>query len=142
MDDASAGRPASFTPRMPVSEVNKRLTAPGAPFEMVETLVHGIPMRVWKNGPQTLLAVFQQSQTFPDREFILFEDQRITFRAFGAAVCRLAADLRQRGVAKGDVVAIVAPNLPEWPVIYLATALVGAIVAAINPLSQAPALKA
>lgn len=45
----------------------------------------------------------------------------------------LAAGLARRGVGPGDVVALVLPALPEYPVAYVATAKLGAIVAGVNP---------
>jgi steroid-24-oyl-CoA synthetase len=40
--------------------------------------------------------------------------------------------LQQQGVRKGDRVAVVMRNLPEWPAEFFAAALVGAIVTPLN----------
>jgi acyl-CoA synthetase (AMP-forming)/AMP-acid ligase II len=47
----------------------------------------------------------------------------------GAVAAALAAD----GIGKGDVVALLSPNTPAWPVAYHAVIALGAIVTAINP---------
>jgi len=37
------------------------------------------------------------------------------------------------GIKEGDVVFLLSPNCPEYPIIYLASTLVGAIVTTNNP---------
>ncbi|CAM6041020.1 unnamed protein product [Sphagnum compactum] len=49
-------------------------------------------------------------------------------------VASTAAGLIALGVKQHDVVLVLSPNLPEFPVIYLAVVLLGAIVAPTNPL--------
>src|SRR6266705_6032286 len=44
-----------------------------------------------------------------------------------------AAGLAFRGVLPGDVVAVVLPTTPEFPICYLAAAKIGAIVAGLDP---------
>jgi long-chain acyl-CoA synthetase len=44
----------------------------------------------------------------------------------------VAALLRERGLKKGDRVALVMRNLPEWPVVFLGALLAGAIVVPLN----------
>ena len=45
----------------------------------------------------------------------------------------LAAGLARRGMRPGDVLALVLPALPEYPVAYVAAAKLGAVVAGVNP---------
>ncbi len=51
-------------------------------------------------------------------------------------VASTAAGLTALGVKQHDVVLVLSPNLPEFPVIYLAVLLLGAIVAPSNPLGM------
>src|SRR5919106_5529146 len=44
----------------------------------------------------------------------------------------LAVGLARRGLAAGDVLALVLPPSPEYPVAYLAAAKLGAITAGVN----------
>jgi acyl-CoA synthetase (AMP-forming)/AMP-acid ligase II len=44
----------------------------------------------------------------------------------------VAAGLARRGVGPGDVVALVLPSIPEYPVAYVALAKLGAITAGVN----------
>ncbi len=68
-----------------------------------------------------------------DKVAILWEgdepgtNRRLTYRELHAEVCRLGNALRQRGVAKGDRVAIYMGMVPELAVAMLACARIGAI---------------
>ena len=44
----------------------------------------------------------------------------------------LAAGLARRGIGKGDVVAILAPNMPEYAVVFFAVSRLGAILTTVN----------
>ena len=50
----------------------------------------------------------------------------------------VAAGLRARGIGAGDVVALLLPPVPEYPVVYLAAAKVGAITAGVNARLTVP----
>ena len=56
-----------------------------------------------------------------------------TFSELHDAVRRLAGGLRSRGVGPGTTVAILAPNVPEYAVVFHAIALAGGTVTTINP---------
>ena len=92
----------------------------------------GRPLRVWKNAPPTLREVFLVGRTFADRTFVVLDDDRVTYEAFARATLAFAKQLQADGVRKGDRVAIVMRNLPEWPVAFFAALLVGAIATPLN----------
>ncbi|MFC1859433.1 AMP-binding protein [Thermodesulfobacteriota bacterium] len=69
---------------------------------------------------------------YPDREAIVFRDQRITYRQFQERVNTLAKGLMRRGVKKGDKVALWMSNQPEWLYTKFAIAKIGAVMVAIN----------
>lgn len=114
------------------AQAHDRLTAPGEPFEMAEALIRGVPTRVWKNVPPTLRDVFEMSQCFPAREMLVLEGDRVTYSGFGKAVARLAEDFARRGLRQGDRVALVMRNRCEWPLIFFAAVLSGAIITPLN----------
>lgn len=62
---------------------------------------------------------------------------RHTYAELLSAVRRAATGLRARGFGKGDVLALLAPNLPQYPIAYHAAALAGGTVVALNPLDTA-----
>ncbi|TRW16835.1 class I adenylate-forming enzyme family protein [Glacieibacterium frigidum] len=119
-------------PAMSIVQAHAALTAPGAPFEMETLDIRGVPTRTWKNAPPTLAHVFAAGRAHDDKVFLVHDDERVTFEAFGRATLALAARLRADGIVKGDRVAVVMRNLPEWPVAFFAAALCGAIVTPLN----------
>lgn len=71
---------------------------------------------------------------FPDAPAIFFEGQTISYRALSAAVDRAAHGLIALGVAPGDRVALFLPNIPAFPIAYLATVKLGAIAVSVNSM--------
>lgn len=57
-----------------------------------------------------------------------------TYAQLDEYVRRAASGFARRGLKKGDVVAILSPNLPEWIIAFYGAATLGAIVTPINPL--------
>lgn len=64
--------------------------------------------------------------------------REVTAGALEEGIRRLAGGLRARGLGKGDVVAILAPNLPEYAVVFHGVAFAGATVTTINPTYTVP----
>jgi long-chain acyl-CoA synthetase len=128
-------------PVMSIAEAHARLTAPGERLEIEEIPIRGIMTKVWKNAPPTLRDVFLNARGFPDREFLVCEGDRATYEAFARATLTLARQLQADGVRKGDRVAVIMRNLPEWPAAFFAGALVGAIVTPLNAWWTGPELE-
>jgi long-chain acyl-CoA synthetase len=61
-------------------------------------------------------------------------DAKLTYRQLDDAVNRFAAGLQEMGVKKGDRVAIMLPNCPQFVIAAYATWRIGAIVVCCNPL--------
>ncbi|MFF1875888.1 AMP-binding protein, partial [Kitasatospora herbaricolor] len=57
-----------------------------------------------------------------------------TYGELVAGVGRVAGALRARGFGRGDVLALLAPNLPQFPVVFHAAASLGGTVVVLNPL--------
>ena len=142
---ASAAPPAGTLPEgwpaLSLAAANAALTAPGSRFETAEVVIGGRATRVWKNAPPTLRDLFLIGRGHGQRCFVVYEDDRVTYADFGLAVCALAADLQARGIGKGDRIALVMRNLPEWPVAFFAAAVCGAIVTPLNAWWTAPELE-
>jgi long-chain acyl-CoA synthetase len=128
-------------PALSLADVHARLTAPGAPFEMVEAEVRGERLRVWKNAPPTLREVFLVGRGFGERTFLVYEDERASFEAFAKASIVFAHELQTLGLAKGDRVAIAMRNVPEWPVAFFGTILAGGVAVPLNAWSTGPELE-
>ncbi len=128
-------------PAMSIADATMLLTAPGTRFEMETVTIRGVPTRTWKNCPPTNKEVFLAGRMYGDREFLVYEDDRCTYEGFARATLKLAAQLQKDGVKKGDRVAIIMRNLPEWPVAFYAAELVGAIVTPLNAWWTGPELE-
>jgi len=132
--------PPAGWPAMSRAECRDRLTAPGERFEMETIDIRGVPTRVWKHAPTNMRQVAMAARTHGDRLFAIYEDERVTYEAWFRAVARMAAELRERGVAKGDRVALAMRNLPEWPVAFFAATTIGAICVPLNAWWTGPEL--
>ena len=115
------------------AEVTATLTAPGGAFEMEQVVIRGIPTRTWKTAPASLRAVFELSALHGDKDFLVYEDERITFEQHFRTVAGLGHRLIDEfGVRPGDRVAIAMRNLPDWVVAFWAIITVGAVAVPLN----------
>ena len=71
----------------------------------------------------------------PHAEAVVFRDQRLSYDVLQTRVDAFARALLAVGVVRGDRVAILLPNRPEWIVAAFATAKVGGIVTALSTFS-------
>ncbi|GAB3482005.1 acyl--CoA ligase family protein [Amycolatopsis cihanbeyliensis] len=83
--------------------------------------------------PLTPLAFLERSaEVFGDKTAIVYGDRRTSYREFAAEATRVARALRAVGVAPGDRVAYLLPNIPEMLVAHFAVPLSGGVLVAIN----------
>jgi fatty-acyl-CoA synthase len=73
----------------------------------------------------------------PDREAIVFGDERIRFAELRDRSLALARGLTALGLGPGDKVAIWLPSRPAWFIAQQACARIGAVVVALNPRYRA-----
>ena len=71
---------------------------------------------------------------YPDNAATIFYGQNLTYREITKQVNAVAATLQTMGVVKGDRIALMLPNCPQFVIAYFAILRVGAIVANVNPL--------
>ncbi|MBU0973395.1 MAG: AMP-binding protein, partial [Proteobacteria bacterium] len=82
-----------------------------------------------------LVSVFEHSaKEFPGKKAIIFGDKSFTFAQVSAMVNKIANALKQKGIQKGDKVALSCLNLPYFPMIYYAILKTGAVVVPLNVL--------
>ena len=108
------------------------LTAPGQMFETEPLCLDGVDMTVWKHAARNLGQILELSRTHGDSDFLVYEDQRVTFAEHYQLVATVATRLRDIGVVAGDRVAIASRNLPQWVEAFWATIAVGAISVPLN----------
>ena len=124
--------PPANWPARSRAECKAILTAPGMRFEMEEVDIRGVPTRVWKNAPPNLRAIALLGQSHGDRDFVIYQGERMTYDAWFRAVATLVHEFQSRGIGKGDRVALAMRNLPEWPVVFFAAVTIGAICVPLN----------
>ncbi|WNC17728.1 long-chain-fatty-acid--CoA ligase [Brevibacillus brevis] len=71
---------------------------------------------------------------FPDRAAFVFQGETTTYAELDQQVEYLAAALAQRGIGKGDAVALLLDNRPEFVSAYYAVLRTGAAVVPMNPI--------
>jgi len=81
----------------------------------------------------------ETAQRFPDHTAIIFpgalrDAYRLSYRELNQQANRLANALVDLGVKKGDRVALLMPNCPQFVISYYAVLKAGGIVVATNPL--------
>ena len=72
------------------------------------------------------------AERFPDREAIVFKDERVTYREFRRRADDFARGLVALGVRPGDHVVLWMPNCVEWNVANLGIAKAGAVTVTCN----------
>ncbi len=108
------------------------LIAPGAEFEIAVKEIRGNPTRIYANAPGNMRDVFLSSAQFGDNDYLVYEDERLTYKEVHTRVKQIAAWLSEQGVQPGDHVAIAMRNYPEWLQAYWATLYIGATVVGMN----------
>jgi fatty-acyl-CoA synthase len=74
----------------------------------------------------------EHADDHPDRPFVLYEDQVLTWREVDAAANRVAHWAETQRLKQGDVVALLMENRPDYLVIWLGLAKRGIVSALIN----------
>ncbi len=80
-------------------------------------------------------------QKYPDNLALWFEGREVTYRELGELVERAANGFVKLGVKKGDVVALMLPNCPQFVIAYYGALKCGATVTPINPLAMPKELR-
>ena len=70
-----------------------------------------------------------------EADAVVFRDQHLTYAMLRARVDEFARALLAVGVTRGDRVAVLLPNRPEWVIAALAIARIGGVVTAISTFS-------
>jgi long-chain acyl-CoA synthetase len=109
------------------------LTGPGAPFEIVERLVDGHPIKQFAELPRSLREAFALARLHGDKPFLVYEDETWTFAELMARVDEIAdALVHHYSIRPGDRVAIAMRNYPEWIASFAAILSVGGIAVCMN----------
>lgn len=114
-------------------EIETQLTGPGAPFELSVEDVLGETQSVFKSRARSLRELLERSAAFADREYVVYEGRRLSYAQHLRDVASVARALEERfGVRRGDRVAILAANCPEWVLAFWAAQTLGAVAVGLN----------
>lgn len=118
---------------LPWNDAVAAVTGPGSLFEIVDAEIDGRKLKVFRNTPPSLRALFAASRARGDATFLVYEDERWSFARVMAEADALGAALVHRyGIRPGDRVAIAMRNYPEWVVAFAAITSIGAISVSMN----------
>jgi len=109
------------------------LTGAGAPFEITTETVDGRPLRLFKNRERSMREKIANAGLRGDLDCFVQGDRRLSYAdvartAFGAAD-RLARD---HGFARGDRLAVLAYNSPDWILSLFGAVSLGGVGVGLN----------
>jgi long-chain acyl-CoA synthetase len=118
-----------------------QLTGAGGAFEIAVDDVLGHPMQVYKHRMRSLRELMAQNVARADVDWVVQDDRRFTYGEHDRLARVLAGSLARLGVRRGDRVALVSANVPEWVVTWWACAILGATLVPLNAWWKAEELE-
>ena len=114
-------------------DVRTQLTGPGGAFEVGIESIDGIDTKMYRQRFGSLREVAAMAGAYGDREALVFGDQRFTYGQVIAWANRVANGLLEHhDIKRGDRVAVLAANCPEWAVSFWGSVSVGAGLVGLN----------
>jgi len=86
-------------------------------------------------------ALAHRATTDPERDFLIFRDDALTYGQIESKAEALAAALNHLGIERGDRVALLLPAWPEFVVSMFAAAKLGAVIVPLNPRLTTPEMQ-
>ena len=107
---------------MKVFAAAARILAEEPMFAVGEADIRGNTYRVFKNAPPSLVGIFLFGTQFADKDFLIYEDERLTFAETWERACRFANALaRDFKIGKGEMCRIAVMGMIDalgqrpWP---------------------------
>lgn len=94
--------------------------------------INGHPCRMYGVRRKAIPDLLIDARRWPDREFLVYEERRLTYKEHEQAVHRVAAMLIGTGAKPGHRVLLLAANCIEWVVSFWAILQVGGVVVSGN----------
>ena len=102
----------------------------------------GVPSTIDPDHYASLIEILEESFTkYPDRIAFVNMDQQLSYKELEQYSRDFAAYLQAQGLQKGDAVAIMMPNLLQYPIALFGTLRAGMTVVNVNPLYTPRELK-
>jgi acyl-CoA synthetase (AMP-forming)/AMP-acid ligase II len=99
-------------------------------------IIHRSPMADVEIPQTTITAhILRRTAQFPDRVAMIDgpSGRSYTYAQLGEMIHRFAGGLAARGFGKGDVLGLMAPNIPEYAIVFHGVAVAGGTVTTVNP---------
>ncbi|KAJ7433825.1 hypothetical protein B0H11DRAFT_2179471 [Mycena galericulata] len=125
---------SAWHPQRTIAECNAIICGPGTLHELETRLINGRVQRIYKNQWSSVrLFWLWSSDLYSDRTYIVFEQQRYTYKEIFVKSLKAAAIFSDvYSVKKGDRVGICSRNYPEYLVAFWACHLIGAVAVLAN----------
>ena len=108
----------------------------------LDSYPQGVPADIDPDQYSSLVALMEESfARYADRTAYSFMGKNISYRQTDDDSTALAAYLQSLGLSKGDRVAIMMPNVPQYPIAVAAVLRAGYVVVNVNPLYTARELE-
>jgi len=101
----------------------------------------GVPADVVIPEKSVVQVIDETTDKFKDKTAVIFYGQKISYRELRDQMDRFATALCDLGVKKGDKVALLLLNSPQFIIAYFGALKAGAIVTAISPVYVSPEIK-
>ena len=109
------------------------LTQPGQSFALNSVELEGVEYANYQGMPDNLGEYFKVMLKHAEKDFAVYLDERYTFGEGYQHSAEFGAALVQRcGVGKGDRVAILSRNNPQWMMAFIGSIAVGAVAVPMN----------
>jgi acyl-CoA synthetase (AMP-forming)/AMP-acid ligase II len=86
----------------------------------------------WRDDDTLWQWLSRHAASHPGRPAVVSASGELSWQALQHRVLRVAEGLRRKGIGKGDVVAVQLPNTPEFLVVHLAIARLGAVMCTVH----------
>ncbi|MDQ3960534.1 MAG: AMP-binding protein, partial [Pseudomonadota bacterium] len=121
---------------------SKDSPSPGSPPVWLEHYPKGVPAEINPHEYASLVDLIEQSfYRHAERPAFMNQGTTLSYKALDALSRNLAAFLQQLGLTPGERVAVMMPNLLQYPVAVFGILRAGLIVVNINPLYTARELR-
>ncbi|MEX2520242.1 MAG: class I adenylate-forming enzyme family protein [Paracoccaceae bacterium] len=122
-------------PPMSLSEATEHMTRTDPRFPLTTATIRGEELPIFANAPADLRALqaYGASVRAAGADYIVYEDERVSYSDWCAETARLAHALRHHlGVQPGERVAVAMRNYPEYLTLMIAIASIGAVSVLVN----------
>ncbi len=107
-------------------------------YSWLKSYPEGVPAQIQPEAYTSLVALMEESfQKYADRTAYHFMGTRTSYAQTDQQSRALGVYLQSLGLAQGDRVAIMLPNMPQYPVVVAAILRAGYVVVNVNPLYTA-----